>query len=374
MTDLEQPVSIALQITKLDLLKFILPTVSAFVIGILSTPFIMKYILVKHDIRKKKSVAKTIDGKATPLTASIDQDDKKILYRMGGLVMLTGLLTTALGIWIVSKLTGSTEFIKLDFISRNQTWLPLFGLAVGAFVGGIDELLVADKLKGKLARSLGGGLSLKVRIAAVSLVGVFCGWWMAVKQDLSSLHIPFFGNYNIPVLLFIAIFVLVVAATYSGTIIDGVDGLSAGVFSSILMALGFIAVTQSKFDVATLCFATVGALFAFLWFNIPPARFMLSEVGSMALTVMIAIIAFITDSVFVLPIIAAPLYLTTLSVVIQLLSKKFRGKKVFLAAPIHVHFQLAGWPKYKVTMRYWILSLMFSSTGLAVYLLGGHFR
>ena len=374
MTDLEQPVSIALQITKLDLLKFILPTVSAFVIGILSTPFIMKYILVKHDIRKKKSVAKTIDGKATPLTASIDQDDKKILYRMGGLVMLTGLLTTALGIWIVSKLTGSTESIKLDFISRNQTWLPLFGLAVGAFVGGIDELLVTDKLKGKLARSLGGGLSLKVRIAAVSFVGLFCGWWMAVKQDLSSLHIPFFGNYNIPVLLFIAIFVLVVAATYSGTIIDGVDGLSAGVFSSILMALGFIAVTQSKFDVATLCFATVGALFAFLWFNIPPARFMLSEVGSMALTVMIAIIAFITDSVFVLPIIAAPLYLTTLSVVIQLLSKKFRGKKVFLAAPVHIHFQLIGWPKYKVTMRYWILSLMFSSTGLAVYLLGGHFR
>ena len=374
MTDLEQPVSIALQITKLDLLKFIIPTVSAFVIGILSTPFIMKYILVKHDIRKKKSVAKTIDGKATPLTASIDQDDKKILYRMGGLVMLTGLLTTALGIWIVSKLTGSTESIKLDFISRNQTWLPLFGLAVGAFVGGIDELLVTDKLKGKLARSLGGGLSLKVRIAAVSFVGLFCGWWMAVKQDLSSLHIPFFGNYNIPVLLFIAIFVLVVAATYSGTIIDGVDGLSAGVFSSILMALGFIAVTQSKFDVATLCFATVGALFAFLWFNIPPARFMLSEVGSMALTVMIAIIAFITDSVFVLPIIAAPLYLTTLSVVIQLLSKKFRGKKVFLAAPVHIHFQLIGWPKYKVTMRYWILSLMFSSTGLAVYLLGGHFR
>ncbi|MDQ5913677.1 MAG: phospho-N-acetylmuramoyl-pentapeptide-transferase [Patescibacteria group bacterium] len=374
MTELEQPVNIALQITKLDLLKFIVPTVSAFIIGILSTPFIMKYVLVKYDIRKKKSVATAIDGKAAPLTASIDQDDRKVLYRMGGLVMLTGLLVTALAIWIISKATGSTEFIKLDFISRNQTWLPLFGLVVGAIVGGIDELLVADKFKGKFARSLGQGLALRVRITAVSLIGLFCGWWMAVKQDLSSLHIPFFGNFDIPVLLFIGIFVLVVAATYSGTIIDGVDGLSAGVFSSILMALGFIAITQNKFDVATLCFATVGALFAFLWFNIPPARFMLSEVGSMALTVMIAIIAFITDSVFVLPIIAAPLYLTTLSVVLQLLSKKFRGKKIFLAAPVHIHFQLIGWPKSKVTMRYWILSLMFSSTGLAVYLLGGHFR
>lgn len=374
MTDLEQPVNIALQITKLDLLKFIVPTVSAFVIGILSTPFIMKYFLVKYDIRKKKSVAVAVDGKAAPLTASIDQDEKKILYRMGGLVMLTGLIATALGIWTIAKLTGSETFIKLDFISRNQTWLPMFGLLVGAVVGGIDELLVCGKLKGKFARSLGSGLALKYRIGTVALVGVACGWWMAVKQDLSSLHIPFFGNYNIPVIAFILLFVLVVSATYSGTIIDGVDGLSAGVFSSILMALGFIAITQSKFDVATLCFATVGALFAFLWFNIPPARFMLSEVGSMALTVMIAIIAFVTDSVFVLPIIAALLYLTTLSVIIQLLSKKFRGKKVFIVAPYHTHLQLKGWPKYKVTMRYWVLSVMFASTGVAVYLLGGHFR
>jgi hypothetical protein len=224
MTDLEQPVNLALQITKLDLLKFIIPTVSAFVIGILSTPLIMKYVLVKYDIRKKKSVATTVDGKKASLTASIDQDDKKILYRMGGLVMLTGLLTTALGIWIIAKVTDSSAFIKLDFISRNQTWLPLFGLMVGAVVGGIDELLVADKFKGKFARSLGGGLSLKVRISAVALVGFVCGWWMAVKQDLSYIHVPFLGNYNIPVIAFILLFVIVVAATYSGTIIDGVDG------------------------------------------------------------------------------------------------------------------------------------------------------
>lgn len=374
MSDLEQPVQIALQITKLDLLKFIIPTVSAFVIGILSTPFIMKYFLVKYDIRKKKSVSTTVDGKAAPLTASIDKDDKKVLYRMGGLVVLTGLFTTALGIWTISKLTGSSDFIKLDFISRNQTWLPLFGLTVGAIVGGIDELLVAGKLKGRFARSLGSGLALKFRIIPVALVGLFCGWWMAVKQEASSLHIPFFGNFDIPVLIFILFFIIVTVATYSGTIIDGVDGLSSGVFSSIFMALGFIAITQQKFDVATLCFATVGALFAFLWFNIPPARFMLSEVGSMGLTIMIAIIAFITDSVFVLPVIAAPLYITTLSVVLQLLSKKFRGKKIFLAAPLHVHLQLIGWPNYKVTMRYWVISVMFASSGVALYLLGGNFR
>lgn len=373
MNGLEQPIQLGLELTKLDLLKFIVPTVTAFIIGILSTPLIMKYFLVKFDIRKKKSVSTAIDGKKTPLTASIDQDDKKILYRMGGLVVLAGLFTTALGIWSISKVTGSDTFIKLDFISRNQTWLPLFGLTVGAIVGGLDELLVAGKLtRFKITQSLGNGLALRWRMSAMAMVGIFCGWWMATKQEITSIHIPFVGTWELGVIAFIIVFVLVLAATYSGTIIDGVDGLGAGVFSSIFVALGIIAITQNKFDIATLCFATVGALFAFLWFNIPPARFMLSEVGSMGLTFMIAIIAFAIDAVAVLPIIAALLYITTASVLIQLTSKRLRnGKKVFLAAPVHIHLQLIGWPKFKVTMRYWVLSLMFAATGVAVFLLGG---
>lgn len=372
MTGLEQPIQLGLELTRLDLLKFIIPSVTAFVIGILSTPLVMKYILVKYDIRKKKSVSTAIDGKKTPLTASIDQDDKKILYRMGGLVVLTGLFATALGIWTISKMTGNATFIKFDFISRNQTWLPLFGLSVGALVGGLDELLVAGKLAGsRIGRSLGAGLALRWRMSAMALVGLFCGWWMATKQGITSIHIPFGGSWELGVIGFVIVFVIVLAATYSGTIIDGVDGLGAGVLGTIFMALGIIAIMQNKNDIATLCFATVGALFAFLWYNIPPARFMLSEVGSMGLTFMIAIIAFAIDAVAVLPIIAALLYITTASVVIQLASKRFRGKKVFLAAPVHIHLQLIGWPKYKVTMRYWVLSLMFAASGLAVFLLGG---
>jgi UDP-N-acetylmuramyl pentapeptide phosphotransferase/UDP-N-acetylglucosamine-1-phosphate transferase len=198
MSDLEQPVQIALQITKLDLLKFIIPTVSAFVIGILSTPFIMKYFLVKYDIRKKKSVSKAIDGKATTLTASVDQDDKKILYRMGGLVVLAGLFATALGIWIISKITNSTEFIKLDFISRNQTWLPLFGLTVGAIVGGLDELLVAGKLKGKFARSLGAGLALKFRIILIhgsfSALQTWDGWEQELSKKYKTISLDLPGH------------------------------------------------------------------------------------------------------------------------------------------------------------------------------------
>jgi phospho-N-acetylmuramoyl-pentapeptide-transferase len=377
MSDLTQPVKIALEVTKLDLLKFIVPTVASFTIGILSTPLIMKF-LVKNDMQKKKNVSKTIDGRKATLTSKIDNDEGKTLYRMGGLVMLSGVFGSALIIWIISKLTGSDAFIKLDFISRNQTWLIFFALAVGAITGFIDDLMVCGKTPKKLQRFskyVGDGLSFKFRITVVSLLAAFCGWWIAVKQENPVLHVPFFGNYTLPVVAFIALFILVVIATYSGNIIDGVDGMSGGVFSTIFAAFGILAITQGKYDIATFCFAMIGGLFAFLWFNIPPARFMLSEVGSMGITIIIGILAFLTDSVLVLPVIAGLMVITVASVVIQLTSKKLRGgKKVFLAAPIHIHLQLIGWPKPKVAMRYWILSLMFATSGVAIYLLGGNFR
>lgn len=111
---------------------------------------------------------------------------------------------------------------------------------------------------------------------------------------------------------------------------------------------------------------------AFLWFNIPPARFFMSDTGTMPLTIGLAIIAIITDTVLILPIIALPLVVSIGSVVIQLLSKKLRnGKKVFLASPVHNHLQLIGWPAAKVTMRYWIFGLMSAVLGLVVFITGG---
>lgn len=376
MSSLDQPVQIALQVSRYDLLKFIVPTVLSFTIGILSTPLIMKF-LRKHDMQKKRNVAKAIDGKAATLTAKIDNDEGKTLYRMGGLVVLAGVFGSALLIWVLSKLTGWEGFVKLDFISRNQTWLIFFSLFIGAITGFVDDLMVCGKtpsLLKKYSKYVGDGLSFKFRVFVVSSLAAFCGWWIAVKQENPILHIPFVGNYTIPVAIFIILFVLVVMGTYSGNIIDGVDGMSGGVFSTIFAAFGILAISQGKYDIATFCFAMIGGLFAFLWFNIPPARFMLSEVGSMGITIIIGVLAFLTDSVLVLPVIAGLMVLTVLSVIIQLSSKKFRGKKVFLAAPVHIHLQLIGWTKPKVAMRYWILSLMFAASGVGLYLLGGYFR
>jgi phospho-N-acetylmuramoyl-pentapeptide-transferase len=108
---------------------------------------------------------------------------------------------------------------------------------------------------------------------------------------------------------------------------------------------------------------------AFLWFNIPPARFYMGETGMIGLTVTISVIAFLTNTVLLLPIIAFPLFVTSLSVIIQILSRKLRGKKVFLLAPLHHHFEALGWSKYKVTMRYWVVSIISAVTGVIIYLI-----
>ena len=159
-------------------------------------------------------------------------------------------------------------------------------------------------------------------------------------------------------------------ASWSGGIIDGLDGLSGGAFASIFGAFTIIAFSQGKVDLATFCAVITGTLFAFLWFNIPPARFYMTEVGILGLTTTMAVVAFLTDSVFVLPIIAGLLVVEVASVITQLLSKKFRKKKIFLSTPIHHHFEAIGWPTYKVVMRFWVVGIVLAIVGVVVKLIG----
>jgi len=163
----------------------------------------------------------------------------------------------------------------------------------------------------------------------------------------------------------------VMLAIFSGGVIDGIDGLSGGIMASIFSAYSILAFFQNQIDLAAFCAAVVGSLLAFLWFNIPPARFYMTETGMLGLTTSLTVVAFLTNGVAVLPIIALPLFVASLSVIIQILSKKFRnGKKVFLVAPIHHHFEALGWPAYKVTMRFWIISVVCALIGVVVALIG----
>jgi phospho-N-acetylmuramoyl-pentapeptide-transferase len=285
---------------------------------------------------------------------------------MGGVVIWISVLVTTLLFFLISKYLPVDGVEKINFLSRNQTWLTVFTLIGGALIGLADDWAVCQE---KVGKYLGGGISLKLRIGLIALVGVIGGWWFYEKLGVSSIHIPFDGDISLGI-WFIPFFVAVMLATYSGGVIDGIDGLSGGIFAAIFSGYSIIAFFQNQIDLAAFCAVIVGGTLAFLWFNIPPARFYNTETGIMALTTTLTVVAFLTKEVLVLPIIAFPLVAASASSQLQLLSKKFRGKKLFLVAPIHHHFEAIGWPSYKVTMRFWVIAIVCTLFGTVIALIG----
>jgi len=355
----------------IDLIKVISPTAIAFFVGIAITPLVTHY-LYKHKCWKKKSGKKAgYAGGETPIFNELHKDKDTGTPRMGGIIIWASVFITIAGIWLLERYIGGAVLEKLEFLSRGQTWLPVAALLVGAVVGLVDDIL---EVRGN-GSHFAGGLPLSRRLLLVALFCTFAGWWFYEKLDVSGVSIPFNGVIDFG-LWFIPFFVLVGLAVYAGGVIDGIDGLSGGVFAIIFASYGMLAVAQQQVDLATFCATVVGGLLAFLWFNIPPARFYMTETGVMGLTLALTVTAFMTDTladgkgVAVLPIIAFPLVVTVLSDIIQVFSKKFRGKKVFLIAPLHHHFEAMGWPSYKVTMRYWVLSSVMAFLGVTIALLG----
>ena len=354
----------------LEIVKVLAPATVAFIIGIAITPAITN-ILYSKQMWKKKAGKIGLDGKGAELFNALHKEKEVGTPRFGGLVVWGGVLITASIFYILSRTTSSVLFDTLSFVSRGQTWLPLATLILGASVGFIDDLFeVQGEAKGRH-----GGLALWKRVTIVALASLACAYWFYVKLEVSSIMIPFHGPFELGI-FFIPFFVLVALCVYAGGVIDGIDGLAGGIFASIFAAYAGIAFFQTQIDLSALCATIVGALLAFLWFNIPPARFYLSETGTMGLTLALTVVAFMTDTlgegigVSVLPIVALPLVATVGSVFLQVFWKKVFGRKLFRVAPLHHHFESIGWPSYKVTMRYWVVGIIVAILGMSIALVG----
>jgi phospho-N-acetylmuramoyl-pentapeptide-transferase len=349
-----------------DAARVLIPFVLSFAVGIAGAPILAHYLYKKQAWKKKSGKGRGIgDGNGTPLFDSLHKEREISTPRMGGILVWGSVFITALIIAVIGMFLDPS-FRRLDFINRGQTWLPLFALLVGGLAGMVDDLLEI--------RTSTGGLSMRWRLLIVATFGVFGGWWFYAKLGVSSVGIPFFGALPLGS-FFIVFFVLVTLALYASGVIDGIDGLAGGVFAIIFMAYAGIAFAQNQVSLAAFAATVSGSIFAFLWFNIPPARFYLSETGSMALTLALSVTAFSADSlgdgvgVAVLPIIALPLFATVVGNVLQVFWKKAFKKKLFRIAPIHHHFEAIGWPAYKVTMRYWLITIIASIFGIAIALL-----
>jgi len=348
----------------LNILKVFAPSVIAFVIGIGLTPFLTDY-LYRNQMWKKRAGKVAPDGGATPIFNKLHKEKEVGTPRMGGIIIWASVLVTTLLMWLFGVIDSSPLAQKLDFLSRNQTWLPLFTLIAASLVGLVDDVL---QVKGT-GTYISGGLSFWKRVVIVSLIGLVGGWWFYARLGVSSIAIPFDGVLVLGPLI-IPFFIIVMLALFSSGVIDGIDGLAGGVMAAIFASYAGIAFMQNQIDLAAFCAVILGGILAFLWFNIPPARFYMSETGMLGLTTTLTVIAFLTGQVLVLPIIAFPLVATSLSDIIQLTSKKFRGKKVFLVAPLHHHFEALGWPSYKVVMRYWVLSVVVAIIGMIIAVIG----
>ncbi|MBU2219319.1 hypothetical protein KJ750_01090 [Patescibacteria group bacterium] len=336
----------------------------AFFLAVFLTPILTHY-LYKYKMWKKKARNEALGGGETPIFNQMHKDKEVGTPRMGGILVWAIALIIILLFFFISKIFPSDLTSKLNFLSRGQTWLPLFTLITASLIGLIDDVL---QVRGKGSYTA-GGMSLAKRILIVIVIGLIGAWWFYAKLEVSSIIVPFLGEINLG-LLFIPIFVLAMLAMFSGGVIDGIDGLSGGIFAAIFSAYAGIAFFQNQIDLAAFCAVITGGLLAFLWFNIPPARFYMGETGILGLTTTLTVVAFLTKSVIVLPIIAFPLLAASGSVIIQLISKKYFHRKVFLVAPIHHHFEALGWPSYKVTMRFWVISVILALIGMVIALIG----
>lgn len=347
-----------------DMIRILVPATAAFTVGMLLTPILTHY-LYSFKAWKKKPGKLSLDGTKAEEFNRLHEKHEVRAPRMGGIVIWGSVLITMLGITIIAHTVQVAELLKLDFLSRNQTWIPLAVLIVGSLVGLVDDLL--------MIRPDGEGLPLRFRLLCVVILSTFIGWWFWDKLDVVTIGIPFADPLYLGVLI-VPFFVLMSLALYASGVIDGIDGLSGGVFASIFASYTIIAMAQSQINLAAFSAAIVGGLLAFLWYNIPPARFYMSDTGTMGLTLTIATLAFMTDTlgggvgIAVLPIIGILLVATVASDILQILWKRFLGRKLFRVAPLHHHFEAIGWPGYKVVMRYWVLSIVFAVAGVIIAL------
>jgi phospho-N-acetylmuramoyl-pentapeptide-transferase len=265
-----------------------------------------------------------------------------------------------------SELLRNVWVSRLDFVNESQTHLALFALICTAILGLFDDYMSIKNI----GSNKGGGMRFAIRLSWILIISGVGAWWFFSELGWHSIHLPAVGDFDIG-FWYIPLFIFaIVSMAVSSNETDGLDGLNAGILIQAYSVFGLISFFQDRMDLAAFCAVVVGALLAFLWFNFYPARFIMGDTGATALGATLGVVAMLTNSVLVLPLVVSVYFLESGSAAIQLLSKKIFKKKVFLAAPLHHHFEALGWPETKVTVRLWIINGAVAILGILVGVLG----
>ncbi len=325
-------------------------SVGAFLLAMVLTPF-YTYLAYRYRFWKKQRTTST-SGEVLQVFNKLHENKfRRNIPTMAGII---GVIAIAL----------ITFVFNLD---RAETWLPLAALIGGAVVGLIDDVINLRSNGHGVA-----GLRSSIKFTMIVAIGLVLGWYFFTKIGIDTVHVPFLGAVGIGWLI-VPLFAFVVTATGNAVnISDGLDGLAGGLLGISFAAFGIIAMLQGNMHLAAFCFTVVGALLSYLWFNIYPARFFMGDVGSFAFGVTLGVVAIMTNSLLLLPVIGFLFVIEAGSSLIQITAKRFFKRKIFISAPIHHHLEAIGWPETKVTMRFWVIGCVAASFGLMLALAGGH--
>lgn len=345
-----------------SLLKIGIPALLSFLVGIALTPSLTRWMYRRRMWKRVNRHTDNSDEFSASYKALHDGKTETSTPRVGGVIIWSSVLIVTGIFFILPYLFPTEVLIELDYISRSQTFIPLAAFIFGAFFGLVEDIFEAHSDRFK---NFTHGFSRRVLVSLVLVVSICFASWFFIKLDYRSIVLPFLGEWYIG-WFFIPYFILVMLGTFSSRVIDGMDGLSGGVLAIIFAAFGLVAIVQQQYDIAAFCFVITGGLLAFLWFNIPPARFYMGETGMFALTLTLPVVAFLLHKSLWILIIGFPLVATSFTSFTQIIAKKYFGRKLYPISPLHHYFESIGWSREKIVMRYWIFTMMISVAGVVL--------
>lgn len=352
----------------------------SFLVAMVFAPILIRF-LEKNKLGQQIRL-QAIDGKMAPLFRALHLK-KTGTPTMGGILIWS----TVIAMILISFLPQALQITRFNLWNPNETYLPVFTLITVGLLGLIDDWF---NIKGY---GHGKGLHFKPKTLWLTLFATLGALWFYFKlgcldgvpdpilfeqafwgtfyaPEVCLIHLPRLGDFNLS-FLYLPFFIFVIISSANAVnITDGLDGLAGGLLIIAFVSFSILAFAKGLLLLATFCAVVVGALIAFLWWNVPPARFFMGDTGSFALGATLGVIAMLTNSIVPLFFIAAVFILETLSVIIQLVAKKIWNRKIFLIAPLHHHFEKVGWSEAQIVMRFWLVGAVFAGLGLILGLLG----
>jgi phospho-N-acetylmuramoyl-pentapeptide-transferase len=269
------------------------------------------------------------------------------------------------GILVVGVVLFLAMALRIEDAATLTPMLTLMGVGI---LGAIDDFVNVRS---------GIGMRGRWKLVWQTAVAVLAGFYIWRHFDLEGLNIPFLGQFAVadPVLIGFIAFVIV-GTSNAVNLTDGLDGLAGGVLIFSFVAYLLISlvpvegVAIAKPNLAIFCALVIGALMGFLWFNVHPAQIFMGDSGALSLGATLAVVATVTGQLPLLAVVGIVFFAVIMSVVIQVLSFRLWGRRIFRIAPLHHHFELIGWAEEKITLRFWIVAALAGLLGFSIFLVG----